>query len=66
MKSFLSTGTQESITRLSFFLLVLMILVWETYAVFTESTVPHIEMILVFAGGILANKQYQERQAVVK
>lgn len=63
MKNFLSTGTQESITRLSFFLTVIMILIWETYAVFSATTIPNIEAILLFAGGILANKQFQERKA---
>ena len=62
MKGFFSSGTEQSITRLSFFMVVIGLMVWETYAVFTRGTVPHIEIILAFAAGTLANKQFQERK----
>ena len=60
--AFFKTGTEASMTRLCFFSVSMMLLVWETYAVFARTTVPHIESILIFAGGMLANKQYQERK----
>lgn len=63
LRSFLQGDTPDSVTRLSFFLIVLCMLIWETYAVFSKTTVPHIEIILAFAAGILINKQYQERKA---
>ena len=61
MKDFLKGNTPESITRLAFFIIVLALVVWESYAVFNKSIVPHIEVILAFTAGILVNKQYQER-----
>jgi hypothetical protein len=63
MKGFFSSGTEQSMTRLCFFSIVMLLLVWETYAVFNKSTVPHIEAILAFAGIMLGNKQIQERIA---
>ena len=62
MKGFFSSKTEQSITRLAFFMIVVGLIVWETYAVFTKGIVPHVETILVFAGATLANKQFQERK----
>lgn len=63
MKNYFYSGSKESMTRLCFFLLVLFIIVWETYAVFSHTNVPGLELILTFTAGILINKQYQERKA---
>lgn len=63
ISSFLRAKTEDSITRLCFFLLVLAIIAWETYAVQTRTVVPGLEAILTFTAAILANKQYQERKA---
>ena len=62
MKSFFHSGTKESITRLSFFMIVVCFLIWETYAVFARTTVPNLIEILGFATAILGWKQYNERK----
>ena len=62
MTEFFKSGTEQSMTRLVFFAISMMLLVWETYAVFGKTTIPHLESILIFAGGLLVNKQFQERK----
>ena len=60
MRNYLSSKTPESITRLAFFMIVVCVLIWETYAVVTKTTVPNLIEILAFAGATLGWKQYTE------
>jgi hypothetical protein len=55
----------ESPTNLCFIVLVLFLAGWETYAVLTKGTVPHVELMLTFILAIKVNKAYNERKAGV-
>jgi len=62
MTNYLSSKSPESITRLSFFMIVCCFLIWETYAVVTKTTVPNLLEILTFASATLGWKQWNERK----
>lgn len=66
LNNLLRADSPESTTRLCFILIVLSVIGWEWWAITHNTTVPHIEAILAFAGMTLGWKQWTEKKGVTQ